>query len=248
MIKTYVYDGSFDGFLTCVYEYYYSENKAQEIYSNESIPGDFIHELLPISTSEEKSQRVFSAIETKLGAEVLRNVFTVFLSEEPRMELLLLTYIRLGFKIRRDINQHLHNETVLSIIKTCNRVNFESHRLCGFIRFRCVGNEIYYAAIEPDHNILTLISPHFADRFSSQRWIIHDVKRQLASLYDCKEWVIVPMNSNASKQFLNTEDSFYEKLWKTYYNTISIEERENPKLRKRLMPSRYWKYIIETKT
>lgn len=246
MIKTYVYDGSFDGFLTCVYDYYYSDCKAEEFACTGNIPSDFIHELIQITTSHEKAKRVFNAIKNKIGLEALRNIFTVFLSEEPGMEILLLNYIRLGFKVGKEIDRHMHNESVLDVIKTCRRVTFESHRLCGFIRFKCVGHELYYAAIEPDHNILTLLAPHFTERFSDQRWIIQDVKRELALLYNDHNWVIAPMSAEASKQFLSTEDGLYEKLWKEYYRTVSIEERENPRLRRRLMPSRYWKYIIET--
>lgn len=246
MIKTYVYDGSFDGFLTCVYDYYYSDGKAEEFACAWSAPSDFIHELIQISTSQEKAKRVFDAIKDKIGLEALRNIFTVFLSEEPGMEILLLNYIKLGFKVGKKIDLHMHNESVLDVIKTCRRVNFESHRLCGFIRFKCVGHELYYAAIEPDHNILTLLAPHFVERFSNQRWIIQDVKRELALLYNNHNWIIAPMSSEASKRFLSAKDDLYEKLWKAYYRTVSIEERENPKLRRRLMPSRYWKYIIET--
>ncbi|MDP4087887.1 MAG: TIGR03915 family putative DNA repair protein [Bacillota bacterium] len=245
MIKTFVYDGTFDGLLTCVYDYYYSKCDVEEIVCSDSLPGDFIHDLISVTTSQEKADKVLAAIREKIGLDALKNIFTVFLSEESCMEMLLLSYIKLGFKLGKNIEHHLHNEVVLKVMKTCSRVNFETHRLNGFIRFKCVGKELYYAAIEPDHNILTLLAPHFAERFSNMRWIIHDVKRELAVLYNCEQWVLAPMSRESSKEFISAEDNFYENLWKTYYSTVAIEERENPRLRRRLMPSRYWKYIIE---
>ena len=34
-------------------------------------------------------------------------------------------------------------------------------------------------------------------------------------------------------------------MWKTFYNTIGIEERKNNRCRMNFMPKKYWKYILE---
>ena len=37
----------------------------------------------------------------------------------------------------------------------------------------------------------------------------------------------------------------YRRLWKTFYDTIEIKERHNPKLRQTHMPKRYWETMTE---
>ncbi len=40
-------------------------------------------------------------------------------------------------------------------------------------------------------------------------------------------------------------ESRYQALWKRFYNTISIESRENPRCRMSHMPKRYWENMLE---
>ena len=243
----YTYDGSFDGLLTCVYQYYYSTKKAETITYKYNYLPDLIHEEVYIETDEEKSTKVITAIESKIGSAALKNIFTLFLSEEKGIEMLILNYIKLGFKIGPEIHNHLHNPIVAETAKCCRRVNYEAHRMCGFVRFKCISEEIYYSSIEPDHNILTIIAPHFSERFSNQKWLIHDIKRDLAIIYDTNQWVLSPFNKSDAKILLSTAEGIYEELWKTYYKTVAIKERENPRLRRQMMPQRYWKHMLEVR-
>ena len=41
-----------------------------------------------------------------------------------------------------------------------------------------------------------------------------------------------------------TETS-YRRLWKRFYDTIAIKERENPRCRQTHMPKRYWNTMTE---
>ncbi|MDT8715633.1 TIGR03915 family putative DNA repair protein [Clostridium sp. 19966] len=241
----YLYDGSFDGFLTCVYESYYGDKKPIKITLKTSFIPNLIETVIDVETCIEKASKVFNAIETKIGRAALKNIFTVYLSEAENFEMLLLNYIRLGFRLGFEIHNHLHNDIVLQVVKLCRKVNNEAHLMCGFVRFKELQNSIYYSVIEPDHNILTLIAPHFSERLANEKWIIHDVKRESAVLYDTKEWILTPFSKDAAKEFFSERDEF-EVLWRTYYKTVVIKERTNPRLQKRMMPARYWKYIIET--
>lgn len=245
MLITYIYDGSFQGLLTCIYEYYYSAKKAQDIKTEKNYIKTLLTEEVYIKTSEEKSLKVEEAIKSKISKEALKDIFTVFLSEESGSEMLILEYVKLGFKIGQKLQHYLHNPIVLEVSKCIRRVSYEVHRLCGFVRFNSLPGEIYYASIEPDHNILTLIAPHFSARLSNLKWIIHDVKRELAVLQDNGQWVLTPMDSSYGEGLASANSGLYEDLWKSYYKTITIEERENPKLRRQMMPQRYWKHMTE---
>ena len=41
------------------------------------------------------------------------------------------------------------------------------------------------------------------------------------------------------------DDAFYEQAWKTFYDSVAIDARYNPELRRSFMPKRLWKNIVE---
>ncbi|MDZ5001625.1 DUF4130 domain-containing protein, partial [Clostridium perfringens] len=107
-----------------------------------------------------------------------------------------------------------------------------------------INNNFLYSSIEPDNNILEIISPHFQRRFSDEYWIIHDIKREIASIYNKISWEIKEMDNEIYNTLKNYNDGFQD-LWKGYFKSTTIKERINPKLQKRQMPKRYWANLSE---
>jgi len=124
------------------------------------------------------------------------------------------------------------------------KVRTEKHRLLGLLRFQLLKGNVYYAAVEPDHNVIELVAPHFSRRMASQNWIIHDLKRDLAAVYNQQEWVSTSFTLKQRME-MEREEEYYQMLWKQYYESIAIPSRINPKLQKRCMPQRYWKHLVE---
>jgi probable DNA metabolism protein len=246
MITVYTYDNSFEGFLTCIYESYYGKEKPEEILSKNDYVPNLIYNTINIETDTAKSDKVISAISKKISSTSLRNIFYVYISSVPGSDTLLYKYIRLGFKLGKDVDIHLHNDIVLDIHRIIRKVTFESHNMLGFVRFKEIGPNMYYASIEPDHNILSLLAPHFSQRLPSQNWIIHDLKREVAAFYNCEEWIIAEFKREEAKRFEDSNHSnIYEVLWREYFNSTAIKERKNPRLQSRLMPRRYWNHLTE---
>jgi probable DNA metabolism protein len=54
-------------------------------------------------------------------------------------------------------------------------------------------DELFYSKIEPDHDILPVIAPHFADRVSVMKFILHDKKRDKAVFCENREMEILPL-------------------------------------------------------
>jgi len=44
---------------------------------------------------------------------------------------------------------------------------------------------------------------------------------------------------------LAEDEKLFQRLWKQYYKSISIQERKNPKVHRQLLPKRFWKYLPE---
>ena len=257
--KGYIYDGSFEGLLTCIFEAYYrhenpvfiTENKKYKLH-NENTLFELLEKedksLLPISIKTDLSKyiRVHNAIINKISQEALDTIYYVFLSELNGFEIWVLDYIRFGFKKGFDTNKYLQNPRVMQMIKTERKVVFEVQRMLGFIRFEKI-YDFYYAAYEPDHNITSLITPHFTERLANQNFIIHDVKRELASVYNKKNWYLTSFTKDNISSTINDELNIsYKELWKNYFQNASINERENLKNQKRQMPKRYWNHLPET--
>lgn len=241
---TYVYDGSFEGILTAVFEAYYRHEEPDLIESEQCLQQDFLTRYVFIKTDSKKADRVYNSIWQKISGEALKNVYHVYLSEEPDAGTIIYKYLRLGWKMGSRVDLHLADDTVRRVDDINRRVGYEVHRLLGFVRFRQVEGGIFYSAISPDNNIVELLAPHFAERLADQNWIIHDVKREIAAMYNMKTWIVSEFSAEDIPKDTAAENE-YAQLWKQFFNTLAIQERENPKLQKRLMPKRYWKHITE---
>ena len=116
----------------------------------------------------------------------------------------------------------------------------------GFVRFKEIAPLSFYAQIEPVYNILPIIINHFTLRFSDQNFIIHDLKREKAIIYNKKTAIITDLSKDEGYLIstLNNDTNF-ESLWKTFYKSVNIKERENSKLQKQHMPKRYWNHLTE---
>lgn len=241
----FVYDGTFEGLLTSVYEAYYSTVKPEEITPNWEFQPNLLIEPIFIKTDMEKYNKVYNAIKDKISNKTLNLIYHVYLSELKGSSTLIYNYIKLGFKLGKSINLHLHNDIVLNIHKIDKKVTYECHRILGFVRFKEVKG-MYYSPIEPDHNILALIAPHFASRLPNENWIIHDLKRNLAVLHNKVQWIITSFSKETTNKFLSDKDNeLYESLWRDFFKAIVVENRINSKLQRKLMPVRYQKHLTE---
>lgn len=241
---TYVYDGSFEGLLTSIHEAYYRRQEPGMIKNRENLQCSLVDEYVQIETDAAKSDKVYRSIIEKISTEALHHVYHVFLSEDEAAGTLIYNYLKLGWKAGSKVDFYLSDDRVHKVHAISQRVEFEHHRLLGFLRFRQVEGGIYYASCKPDNNLVELLAPHFAERLQDQSWIIHDVGRDIAALYNKKSFIISEFSVDDIPG-TTEEENEYQKLWKQFFTTLSIPSRNNPKLQRQLMPRRYWDYLIE---
>lgn len=242
----YLYDGSFEGLLTCVYNHYYVD-KAAGIFLPEEYQQSLMHGCMTVETDLRKAEKVADAIEKKISKSALRSAYTAWLSTADFKETAILNYIVLGFRKGPAVNS-LHGEAaVFAVQSIIKKVSVEKERMLEFVRFAAVGTEgqeVLYAEIEPDNDILELIGDHFAGRFSTESFIIRDSGRDKAIISAEGRWYITEFTPEAIPEFTKDEQDF-RRLWKTYYDHIAIKERKNTSLRQKFIPSRYAKHLTE---
>lgn len=246
-MKVFEYDGSFEGYLTALFDTYsikddvniIRQDKLQLILSET----EFI-----VYTSNIKAERLFKGIKEKLGNETLNNIYHLFLCDIDDSDDLALEYLKLCFNNGKKINLAKHNSIIAKVDKYCRKVTFEAHNFTGFVRFNEIGPMTFYSSIEPDHNILPLLVKHFEQRFSDQNFIIHDLKRETAIAYNRVNTEFFELTEeHGQKLRANIFDRSFEELWIMFYESINIKERQNERLRRQLLPKRYWKHLTELK-
>lgn len=243
----YLYDGSFDGLLTAIF-YAYSDKQEVHIYKAQLYAPSLLATTKTILTESDKAERVYTSIHQKLSTSTLEKVYCAYLSEEDEVETLILNYLKLCYQYTDTINLAKNNDIIRAIDLSVKHVRLEAHRYQGFVRFKEIGPMVFYAPIEPDHYILPLLIDHFERRFSDQYFMIHDVKRSKAIVYNKKEILIQELTQEEADALLNTPmaDPF-ENLFKAYYASTTIPERINVRRRNAFMPRRYFKHLVELK-
>ncbi|HYH04120.1 MAG TPA: TIGR03915 family putative DNA repair protein [Bacillota bacterium] len=256
---TYHYDGTFEGLLTVMATAMAQNDEVNEITAQDDWQPDLFTELRHLETNPTTAEEFFTKCKKQFSKPVVLDIGKCFLSEESGIEKVLLDFIRLLFAYGEPIACNLANPTVMRVRKTSDQVSYEILRMQGFVRFRKLPNQYYYAAIEPDHNIVQFLAPHFTARFADQLWLIHDVKRQSGICYNRERCLFIPqvainpdiISASRSNSFGEAHNLFaaeeygYQQLWNQYFQEIAILERINPKLQRKNMPARYWSYLVE---
>lgn len=250
-----LFDGSFEGWLTVVFIIYENHWQHSPIITitteNEFIPSLWQTYQI-ITTDLDKAERVSRKIETVFDNQGMRQLLWGFLSEQPQVYRHLFNIVRYQLSsptvnVWEDITQ----ADVSAVDKLIKMVGRERHRVKAFVRFEHTEQDVYFARIEPDFNVLPLIESHFKERYADQNWAIYDVKRGYGLFYD-KQSETVQMIVDVDEQALSNLESehsenekAYQKLWQKYFVKVTIKERINRKLHIHYLPKRYWKYLIE---
>lgn len=250
-MTTLLYDGSFDGLLTAVFEVFEYRYKDVEIFSKEKFYQENIFaEIHEVITQSDKSERVFNKLEQNIGRSGIHQLLKVFLSEDPSLEQLILSAIKQSIRHpTENILQNYADDDILAISKICKSVDRERHRMTAFVRFEKMQDNVFFAKIDPDFNVLPLIRKHFKDRYQDQKWMIYDLRRNYGILYDLETcdffYPEEKLDLSQYQQQFHEEENQYQKLWQRYFTKTNIVERKNLKLHIQHVPRRYWKYLTE---
>lgn len=248
----YQYDQSFEGLLSCVFDAFTLRrfpDKLISLYEPEPLFTEFNH---PVISSREKRDRVWKALEKKVDRNTLNMISYAWLSELPGADETIFRYLRKTFESQHSIVTNFADDDVLKLRQIAQKVSKEKHRMIEFVRFQKTADEIYFAPIDPDHNVIPLIVTHFRNRFADQEWIIYDTRRNYGMHHHDRKLTEVRFENNdlfpggkVAEQLLAENELIYRQLWKKYFKAITINERINLKLHRQHLPRRYWKYLTE---
>ena len=230
-----LYDGTFEGFLSLVYEVYYKKLKPIKIYK--TLPNEMIfEEILEINTSKDNAIKVLTAIKTKFPKEILEKILNIFMCDSKEFEMALLEYIVIGFKDSKQL-YNINNSCVFYLNNLEKELFRVTHKLTGFIRFEELEDKTLYAKVESKFNVVYFLGRHFLKRFNNQNFIIHDIDRKIAFV-KIENHISLENVASFGTPNLSQNEAKFQKLWSSFFSAVSIEERTNKKLEEQNQNSR----------
>ncbi len=252
MITILRYDSTFEGFLSCVFYIYEHKLEFVSIEKKESYRSTFFDNSVEILSNQKIAQRVWKGLSKKISAQGKSKLYKGFLSEIPNIENTLFYFIRKALSSKLNIENDFTDSEILHLEKTVKKVNREKHRIDAFVRFRLTQDNIYFATVEPDFDVLPLNAKHFKNRYADQKWLIYDIKRRYGIYYDLDKVETVTLelstevnNKTQASLYYTPEELEFQKLWSNYFKSSNIASRKNTKLHIKHIPKRYWKYLSE---
>ena len=230
----YQYDGSLDGFLCCVYEsYVYKEAPAAFCCDEDPLS---LYEVRTVVTKPAYSQRVSRGIAARSG-KALAVVRRGFLTCLPDKELHLYAFIRKLLAEGPGFMRDLSDPACYPLYRAIRHMNGELEKLRGFVRFSDYSG-VLGAEIEPKNRVLPLLRGHFCQRYANEQFFIYDRTHRELLLYANGRSRITQIEN--FKPVLPGEDELYfRSLWKQFFQSVAIRERENPRCQNTFMPKRY---------
>lgn len=238
----YFFDGTKNGFLTAFCAAFQDESalitstKAQLRLGEESAY---------IKTDENTAKKAEERL-SSFDRDFLYDLDILLRSGMPNHEQLAFRYFRLLAKHKHPVNKRLAEPDVFEAVACMKKVGHEIHKLHGFVRFIETASDALYAPISPDNDICDLLAPHFRARFPLFPFVIHDIKRKKAAVYDGKNIFVAPLEK--AEILLSASETEWQTLWREYYQSVTIAARTSSEREKQMrgnMPVRYWKFLTE---
>lgn len=252
-MNIYLYDQTFEGLLTTISDAIDSTIKPDKIISTKAFQDDLFAIKHYTTTDSDKFEKLWDQIKEKSDEQNCQRIFKAFLSELPDIEIVIYNYIKLILETPHHIEVDFSNENVVKLNNIQKKVGREAQRVMMFVRFQKTIDEIFYASFDAKYNVIPLTLSHFRNRFADQKWVIFDIRRKYGYYYDLEHVREITIGNQkidfesgkVDQDILHISEKLFQKLWKSYYDTINIKERKNLKVHMQFLPKRFWKYLPE---
>lgn len=254
-VRVYECDDTQEGILTAVYDAGKSRYGHDHIRIQAQSPGlqvnyDLFSEYITVITDPEKAEKVQRSVCRRISEEAMEFILCAIRCADTDKANVIYHFIVYGFALGAKVTDALQISWVQRIFEMKRRFWNEVHYFIEFLRFQEIKQEppVLFAVFEPQNQILPAVATHFADRLNPEWFIIWDKVHQEAAFHDPqKGWYVRRLEQeerNRLEQFEGPQED-YADLWRTFFRTIRIEERENPGLQRNNLPLHYRKHMTE---
>ena len=243
---TLLHDGTVDGLLTAVAEAAGAPDELPEVRALHDWRPALFEDARRVETNPHRAGRLLEELRAQGSRRVTRRVLHAAMSEQADVGRALAGYVRQVRRHGARADDFLADPSVGRVHEAARTAGRELHRLKGLVRFRRLRDGTLWGPIGPDTNVIAPLALYFRDRMPSEPWVLHDLSRGLAIRWDghTLAWVdrdALPPDEPEPAD----EETEYQTLWQTYFRTIAVPERRNPRLQRQYMPVRYWPHLVE---
>lgn len=245
----YLCENTPDGIFTAIYDAWAAHipDGQLKLRVEEGYSFELFSQYVYVQTSLDKAVKVARSVSRKIGREAYDMMYLAALSQYEDKIDVIYRFLKLGFRCGSAVTDMHGDENVCRLFDIQRNVKNEAHLINGFIRFFDSENGILIAKIGPKNQVLPLVAPHFADRFPEENFVIIDEVHGMGAFHERrKKWFLSPLDEAAAETIWNSKESAgYERLWKTFFHTIAIKERENYRCQRTMCAIRYRDYMLE---
>jgi probable DNA metabolism protein len=254
MMTTWLYDGTFDGFLSCVFDMYWQRRMDVRIRKEQEHIRGMYEDVMFMPTIIANADRVWAGLGKKLFPDTLEQLFCCYLSELPAEEDNLVGYIRYVLGLQEGITPN--NSCSTHVSQLAKKVYKEVHRIESLVSFQLTKGNIYYAIVSPEYNVLPLITRHFKEHYGEQYWLIYDRRRRFGIYYNLQQAETVRLQFNEhfdaryhhSGNIWSPEEAFYQQVAEACDKELNNHHTISQRLQMQQIPRRYWKYLAATQS
>jgi probable DNA metabolism protein len=222
--KILIYDGSFNGFLSAVYKAFDERIQVADIQKNSIAQRGLFTDTETVFTQMDEAKRVWNGVEKKSNT-IIKNIYFAFLSEASGIELLLYRQIRKLFFPKDMLQLNFTDDAAIRINQLAKSVGREKKYMEAGLKFNTTADSIQLAFINPDNDVLPLISKHYRFRYDKQPWIIYDSKRNYGLYYNSHSVEIISLDNKIFKE-ISIVDSIDVKP----YITTKLHQQPNQRV------------------
>ncbi len=236
------YDGTFYGFLCCVFESYVHKEFPIAFESDEECFVLSLYSVRTVETVPAHAQRVYRSL-VKLSPTAVQVVRRGFLTCMQDKEARLYALIQKLYREGCGFLKNPADEVYYPVIKALRHLNGELEKLRGFVRFSDYGG-VLGGEIQPKNRVLPLLRKHFCDRYANESFFLYDRTHHDLLLYAKGRSQIVAVDS-LELHPPGEEELYYRRLWKCFFDSIEIKDRHNPRCQNSFLPKRYRSTMTE---
>ncbi|MFT5738057.1 MAG: putative DNA metabolism protein [Maribacter sp.] len=244
--KIFIYDGSFNGFLTAVFIAFEYKLTHADIQPTGRIQKGLFTETETIFTNIDKAKRVWNGIRNR-NYTAIKNIYFAFLSEQQGIEPLLYSYIRKLMNYNENSTAGFSSDCILRINQLAHKVERKKRHMEAKLDFQLTRDAIYFAQIAPNFNVLPLLSKHFRSRYTNKPWIIYDTKRNYGLYYNLSgvELIGLDLTDSIINQIISNENISNVEMGNSSFENLDIKSRISLKLYHSYAPKQNSNYISE---
>jgi len=252
MKRIYVCNDTITGIFSGIYDAWKTKLSEEQlgIVLKGAIDQELFCEYVEVEESEKKTIAVENLIKRYLGYGTYWDIYHAVLANESDKGDAILGAMLEARKISdcKKIMEHLSHAKVRRVFELSRKVANEAHYFQEIVRFQELEQGILFATIEPQSQILTCLGNHFTNRFPLENWMIYDKSHKMFLVHQAKHpWILV-QNEEPNEEFLqrvSAKEALYVKLWKGFFDSIAIKERESYERQRQHIPLRYRSHMTE---